>query len=201
MTGISSLVSRHFLVVISDDVEFSRVLKNCTNKDGEAISFRLGELAFLHKSITSSFNGVICLDIDSHYLSKVHSDFAIKWIRNLFPFSIVMVFAPKAENSSVMGVRYHHKYLEKKALLDCIKQEAKLFQLEGLHFSLSPQEKHVLLALSHGETIKTIALNSQRSVKTIYSQKSQALKKLNIHKTEQFSNLLGRFGYHQIHNG
>ncbi|WP_064511694.1 helix-turn-helix transcriptional regulator [Buttiauxella gaviniae] len=198
MTGTSSLFSRHNLVVISDDVKFSEVLKNCATRCNEVISFRLGELAIFHKSIASHFSGVICLDIDSYYLSEIYGDFAIKWISNLFPSAIFMIFTSGTDNSGIMGVRYYHKCLEEKALLDCIKQEVRFCKRDGQHFSLTPQEKNVLMALSLGETIKTIAANSQRSIKTIYSQKSYALKKLNVHKTELFSNLLGRFGYHQI---
>ncbi|MCE0798962.1 LuxR C-terminal-related transcriptional regulator [Buttiauxella sp. A2-C1_F] len=201
MMGTLNSNMRHPLIVISDDIAFISQLNKYDSRNREILHFRLSELAFIHEALCSHFNGMICFDADTQYISENYSDFAIKWICSLFPNASVALLSSNPGINKAEKLSCYSKEMRASELFKLLDGKSEIHtrsrRSSGLYFPLSPQEKMVLLALAQGKTIREIAESSQRSVKTIYSQKSLGLKKLEVYKTELFSNLLGRFGYHQ----
>lgn len=204
MTGISKLVKQHSLILISDDIAFSASLKNCKHKRTDILHFRLSELAFVHQDIVSYFDGMICLDTDVQFISENYSEFAIKWLSSLYPKSVITLLSTDKSGQRPDQLTYFMKSLPEIELVEQlekrIRTQYRIVPATALNFSLTPRENAVLLALAKGKTIREIAENSNCSVKTIYSHKARALQKLEVHRSELFSNLLGRFGYHQIND-
>lgn len=196
-----ALMHQHRIVVVSDDVGLSSTLQRYKKARTEMVILRHGEISTLHQRISCDFDGVICLDTDSRFLSRNFSDFAICWMGSFFPQAKMMLLTSREDEKQ--------KVLPATCLNATIDNDLQhrtptklLFINRNIHFSkatlaLTPQERLVMGALAQGSSIKEIATRSNRSVKTIYTHKAQALKKLNVHKSEVFSNLLGRFGYQQ----